>query len=358
MSYYDKLNAAIKKSLSDRDLQYQLLYFDEIVKLAIMIINNTPRLEFESYTTDVSLNTSIDNAINFFNEIKPEYAYMLENILREVGTYKGKKDYSVRFFRISEERQRMDPMVGNNSHVKTDGFVHIDYSNTLDDTFSLVHEITHKFSQPKNQDSTIKQFLGETSTISMEFLLEDYLLKNTNYDNREVLIQKNNRLATTYDDALALLFENILLKLYKQNNNCITKEILLNYLNSMDKNSRIYELFLERGERYLNDIVNKGCLQFYKRQRYVIGVVLASYFHNKIKNDKEMINVLCYLIDILGHTDFLAEEDLRILSNLDIPIVKHGNLSISEDDIITLIDCYRNEVSDVMAYQNKNSKKA
>ena len=91
MSYYDKLNEAIKKSLSDRDLQYQLLYFDEIVKLAIMIINNTPRLEFESYTTNVSLNTSIDNAINFFNEIKPEYAYMLENILREVGTYKGKK---------------------------------------------------------------------------------------------------------------------------------------------------------------------------------------------------------------------------------------------------------------------------
>ena len=91
MSYYDKLNEAIKNSLSDRDLQYQLLYFDEIVKLAIMIINNTPRLEFESYTTNVSLNTSIDNAINFFNEIKPEYAYMLENILREVGTYKGKK---------------------------------------------------------------------------------------------------------------------------------------------------------------------------------------------------------------------------------------------------------------------------
>lgn len=351
MSYYDKLNEAIKNSLSDKDLQYQLLYFDEIVKLAIMIINNTPRLEFKGYTTDVSLNASIDNVIRFLNTIKPEYAYMLENILREVGTYRGKDDYSVRFYRVLDNK-------ANDSYVRTDGFVHIDYSNTLDDTFTIAHEITHKFSQPKNQDSTIKEFLGETSTISMEFLLEDYLLKNADYDNHEVLIRKNNRLATTYDDALALLFENILLKLYKQNNNCITKEILLNYLNSMDKNSRIYELFLERGERYLNDIVNKGCLQFYKRQRYVIGVVLASYFHNKIKNDKEMINVLCYLIDILGHTDFLAEEDLRILSNLDIPIVKHGNLSISEDDIITLIDCYRNEVSDVMAYQNKNSRKA
>lgn len=351
MSYYDKLNEAIKNSLSDKDLQYQLLYFDEIVKLAIMIINNTPRLEFKGYTTDVSLNASIDNVIRFLNTIKPEYAYMLENILREVGTYRGKDDYSVRFYRVLDNK-------ANDSYVRTDGFVHIDYSNTLDDTFTLVHEITHKFSQPKNQDSTIKQFLGETSTISMEFLLEDYLLKNTDYDNREVLIRKNNRLATTYDDALGLLFENILLKLYKQNNNCITQEMLLNYLNSMDKNSRIYELFLERGERYLNDIVKKGCLQLYKRQRYVIGTVLASYFHNKIKNDKEMINVLCYLIDILGHTDFLAEEDLRILSNLDIPIVKHGNLSISEDDIITLIDCYRNEVSDVMPYQNKNSKKA
>lgn len=67
MSYYDKLNEAIKNSLSDKDLQYQLLYFDEIVKLAIMIINNTPRLDFEGYTTDVSLNTSVDNVISFFH---------------------------------------------------------------------------------------------------------------------------------------------------------------------------------------------------------------------------------------------------------------------------------------------------
>ena len=49
--------------------------------------------------------------------------------------------------------------------------MHIDYAENLDDIFTITHEITNKFSQPKNQDSTIKQFLGETPTITMEFFI-------------------------------------------------------------------------------------------------------------------------------------------------------------------------------------------
>ena len=52
----------------------------------------------------------------------------------------------------------------------------------------------------------------------MEFLLQYYLLKDTNYVVEEVIVRKNNRLSETYDDAGAIIFENILLKLYKQNN--------------------------------------------------------------------------------------------------------------------------------------------
>ena len=358
MDYYNRLNLAIQNSLNDNGLQFQLKYFDEVIKLAYVIIENTPELNLRKYSANVSLNTSIQTVINFFDSIKPEYSYMLQNILKEKNTYGGKEDYSVKFNKILGKEQT-EEHVGqhrnNKSEVRKDGFVHIDYAEILDDIFTIAYEITHKFSQPKNHDSTIKQFLGETSTITMEFLLQDYLFKDTNYSSDEIIVRKNNRLVETYDDAGAIIFENILLKLYKQNNNCITQDILLNYLNSMDKNSKIYELLSTRGENYLNEIVKHGFLQFYKRQRYVIGTILASDFHNKIKNSPEKINQLCYLIDILGHTDLLADSDLKVLDTLDIPIVNNREFRINPDDMIRLSNCYKNEVNNVLSYQNTSN---
>ena len=360
MNYYNRLNLAIQNSLNDNRLKFRLKCFDEITKLAYIIIENTPELNSKEYSSKVSLNTSIQTVINFFDSIKPEYSYMFQNILQEKNLYNGKEDYVVKFYKILNKEQTEEytgQHRNNKSGVRKDGYVHIDYAENLDDIFTITHEITHKFSQPKNQDSTIKQFLGETSTITMEFLLQDYLFKDTNYNNDEVIVHKNNRLVETYDDSGAIIFENILLKLYKQNDNCITKDILLNYLNSIDKNSKIYELLSMRGEKYLNEIVKYGSLQFYKRQRYVIGTILASDFHNKIKNAPEKTSQLCYLIDILGHTDLVADIDLKVLDTLDIPIVNNGELSISTDDIIRLSDCYKNEVDNVLSYKNTDNYK-
>ncbi len=91
--------------------------------------------------------------------------------------------------------------------------MHIDYAENLDDIFTITHEITHKFSQPKNQDSTIKQFLGETSTITMEFFYYRIIFfETTNYNSDEIITHKNNRLVETYDDAGAIIFEKHIIK--------------------------------------------------------------------------------------------------------------------------------------------------
>lgn len=180
-------------------------------------------------------------------------------------------------------------------------------------------------------------------------------MKLQNYNSDEIITHKNNRLVETYDDAGAIIFENILLRLYRQNNNCITQDILLNYLNSIDKDSKIYELLSTKGEYYLNEIVKSGSLQFYKRQRYVIGTILASDFHKKIKNNPEKINQLCYLMDILGHTDLVSDSDLKILETLDIPIVNNGEIRINPDGMIRLSDCYKSEVNNALSYQNTSN---
>lgn len=348
MQYYDKLNTVLKNSLSDPKLQYQLKYFDEITKLTRIIIDSTPILSIKNYSSPLPLNESIKTVLNFFYYINPEYAYMFQNVLEEKNIYNGNEDYSIRFHKIEDGKR-------NNSKVSSNGEVHIEYSETLDDIFTIGHEITHKFSQQKDQDSTIKQFLGETSTITIEFLLQDYLLENTEYDSNELTTRKNNRLIETYDDAGAILFENILLDLYQKNNNCITQEILLDYLNSLDKNSKIYKILSTRGEKYLSDIVNSGSLQFNRRQRYVIGTLLASDFHIKIKENPERISELFSLIDILGHTDLSAESDLKILSNSSIPIINDNKIIASENDITRLLNGYIKEVNDIINQQEKHT---
>ena len=65
----------------------------------------------------------------------------------------------------------------------------------------ISHEIIHKFSQPKlkykghvlGKESIIKTFLGESSTITIEFLLQDYLEKKYG-ENEEFKIAKQERL--------------------------------------------------------------------------------------------------------------------------------------------------------------------
>ncbi len=81
MDYYDQVNLAIRRSLNDPLFQYQFYYFDEIVKLANIIIENTSEECIKDYSLVVPLNTSIQIVIDFFNTINLDYSNMFQNIL-------------------------------------------------------------------------------------------------------------------------------------------------------------------------------------------------------------------------------------------------------------------------------------
>ncbi len=331
MNYYEKLNKAIKNTLEDRHFSDQLHYFDEVVLLAKIIIENTPSLVKEEYSSFVPLDTSLAIVGDFFHGIKKEYATEFQALLQEKSD-----ENSVSFHKI-EKNEKDCSLVNDKGEVK------IDYTKMLNDSFTIAHEMTHKFSQEKNHHSIIKQFLGEMPTITMEFLLEDYLLEHTDYKEEEIRIRKKNRLLETYDDAGAVLLENTLLKLYQQNNGQITQDVLLHYLDSMDKNSKLYELFSTRGEHYLNEIVENGTLLFAKRERYVIGTLCASCFHQKMKNQEANGEELSYIMAVLGHSDNTTEEDLKALSKLDIPLLKNGQVDLSEETRLQLASAYQKE---------------
>ena len=249
----------------------------------------------ESFKEYVSLNDSIDTVGDFFFAFKDNYSSMYFNILQEKNNYNGKEETSVEFI----------PFNSNDlSEVRSDGKVVISYQNNINDVYSIAHEITHKFSQPRYQNSTIKSFLGETSTIAMEFLLEEYLLNNTSYD----------------------------------------------------KDSREYKIFSINGENYLNDIVNKGNLQFPIRQRYVIGTALACDFNQKEEKNTVKKEQLSYLIDILGHTNLSLEDDLRIAKGLDIPILNNNSFEITDGALERIANNYKNEINNTLAKENTKDK--
>lgn len=207
MDYFEELSSIIKNTLNDKNLYYELKYLDEIEKLAKIVVDNTPKLKIKKYSNYVSLNESIINVIDFFDSFNKDYSNYFQNILREKQDNLNISRYSFNFNKRKEEH------ILGNSESRINGSVYINYSETLSDTYALVHEVTHKFSQPKNQNSTIKSFFGEASSIIMEFLMQDYLLNNKDYDLKEIIKEKEIRLFMTELTAENFIIINELIKL-------------------------------------------------------------------------------------------------------------------------------------------------
>ena len=120
------------------------------------------------------------------------------------------------------------------------------------------------------------------------------------------------------------------------------------------KNSKEYEIFSIKGEEYLNEVVNKGNLQFPIRQRYVIGTALACDFLKKDTNDVAKKEELSYLIGILGHSNFTIKDDINILKKLDIPIFSSDSIELSSSSIERLSKNYQAVVKSISkGYESK-----
>ncbi len=334
MDYYTKLNQIIASELQDHNLQFLLDSLGEIIKLANIIIENTTIPTTQASKQIVPLNESLDNVINFFHQLNPNYATMFQNVLN---------DGSITFYPLLKPGQI--PLYPNQhyndqSTVDPNGTIHIDYDETLQDTYKIAHETIHKFSYKPNSNSPIKVVAGEVPTITIDLLLQDYLTESNKYSQNDIDERLKNRLMATYEDAGAITFEYYLLHLYKQNNNHVTPQILLDYLESLNKNSNLYQLFSIKGSQYLDEIVNKGHLQFPIRQRYIIGTMLASDFYSKITNDKSKITELFYLIDILRNDNTTLIKDLDSLEKLNIPIIANKNIHISPQNLDSLTKAY------------------
>ncbi|MBP3800352.1 MAG: hypothetical protein ILA19_05170 [Bacilli bacterium] len=300
----------INNTLNDNKISECLTNIEVIKNFSYMVVSNTEKPIEKLYNNHVDINESLRCVRNFFYSIDKNFGSMYENILQEKNMYNGIKTTSVKFFHLPKKFIDF-----NRSSLRNDGSVIIDYSELLYDIYVIAHEITHKFSFQKEHRSKINDLLCEVPSITMGLLLEDYLLKNTKYNTDEILINRNNELYELYNNSIKYIYEYIVLELYDRKG-YVSRNLVEDYIKH--EYSEISDKLLAE-EETLNYLKQENKLGFYKRQRYILGMLLAINI-KKVYNDKysELIN----LIKILGNTDININEDIERLNTLDLTKIK------------------------------------
>ncbi len=339
---YSLLNDVIKEFLDDSNLKLYLDNLDEVVRLANIIVENYYDTDILTYDDDILLSQSVNISRNFFLTISDEYSKKFDELLSSNDIYNGVLDNIVSFFKVPKKLTYQF----NRSGVDEDGRVFIDYNETLEDIFNIVHEFTHRFSFIKNNNSSLKKFFGETPTILSEFLLEEYLLDNGSFSKEEILKHKINRFKGVYDDSLAIIVQSILINLYRQNG-FVNEEILLNYLDSLDKSSKLYEILCTKSVSLIKEIIKREGIDFYNRQRYIIGLFCAL----NMMNDKNIINFKI-LVEVLKNDDSTTLVDQEKLRQF-IPIIGCDRLLIDDSIINSLTILFNDEKNSFDNYSRR-----
>lgn len=314
----------------------------EIKKLAEMVFVFTPYMRYNSDYIPLDLNDSVRYASEFFHDFDDEYGQRFDNLVTMKNT-EGEQEVPV--MRFSQNNDSYNP-IHNNSYVTVDGLINIDYNDTLRDEFSTVHETTHWFSNQYLTSNRIKELIGESTSICMEMLNEDFLIDKKKLPKNEVLKNRENRFVSMYNSACSFLIENALLEMYKKNK-YIDEKVYKEYLNSSNVNPSIKKLLLARGEQHIQRIIREGRLQISKDQKYVVGTLLACDLHKRISEFPEAKEVLKTLIDILALDDDEKDKSFEVLEQLDIPIVKKGTFEVDGINMVRLQRDYLEEVENV-----------
>lgn len=324
---YENLEKILYADMTNPEKKWFFSKFDTLTKLCELVVETlkTSNIKNEDYDYFVDINESINKAISFFDYIDPNYGYMFQNILQE----KNQSGHnSVIFLRANDYGGI------RNSNVFR-GDVTIEYSNNLGDVFEIVHEITHKFTSSSGQTGTFKGMLGEIPSITMEFLLSDYLQKDNKFDEKEIKKYKLKRISSSVNDACVILTEKILFEIYSIHKR-LTENMVKERIEQLDHDSIEYEIISENFQDYLSTIVDRGCTTSIYRQKYIYGIVFASKIHQEILEDKNNFNLLKQLIHILGNGYNISNKAYEF----------------SDESIDDLKNALIMEVSDISKYKN------
>ena len=286
-----------------------------------IILRNKFNIKDRRYVIHRGLEENYTYAYNFLSTIKPEYASHLENARAE-GTITFPKARKMKYPVATSD---YDYETGKSKMV-------IPRFNNLEDSYAITHEIMHDTNINPESLTQERDFFTEAISLLFEFLQEDYF---SSLPKRPLDYKKNkiNDLNAILYKAVGIEYQLDLIEKYLETG-IITEEIFKEIMKTRTKKEA------KIGDDIFTSLFEKGILDIDMQQRYVYGILLATYIHDRILEDPSRIEEAIRLNESLNCTSI--EE---IFESFNLPLgVQEKHFVIPEETIKILEKSYVNEL--------------
>ncbi len=287
------------------------LYFKK--KINDIVLNNCNYSYYLKYRRKYSFNQIDAMVNNFLMKINYDY-YLYYQLRKNDGTivFDDKKSYynAYSYYDFKNNKRK----------------IYIPIYHTLDDAFSIIHELNHDRNIDELGENSTRMIFTESLSILIELLFEDYLKKDKIIDYK---VCNNNTLEAVNYKSLYIDFVFKLMELYINKYN-INYNDFLSIINKYN-NSQRKDL-----NQVVLDILEEDCVDVDIEFRYIFGILIATYLYKRIKFNKNNILELFEMNDIIKEFNYL-----QVFNYLELEI---NGFELSDDSYKMLENNYKKYV--------------
>ena len=290
--------------------------FDElgfIKRINDIVFNNCNYSYYLKYRRKYNFN-QIDNIVNsFLKKINYDY-YLYYQLRKSDGTFCFDEDnihtIAYSYYDFSSNKRN----------------IYIPISHTLEDAFSIIHELNHDKNIDELGENDTRMIFTESLSILSELLLEDYLKE---YKVTDYKVCNNYTLEAINYKSLYIDFVLKLMKLYINKYNINYNDfcdVIRNYNNSQRRD--LNQIVL--------DITTDDCVAVDFEFRYILGILIATYLYKRIKVNNSNIKELFEMNDII--------KEFNLSQVFDFLELEYNDSDLTDDSYLILENNYKKYV--------------
>lgn len=274
----------INEMLADYLEDTELEDFELVKNFNDIILKNTFFSKEIDYKYKIKLNYAVNLSYSFLKSISNDYASYFEKRLNDGTILFSEK------FEIGESYYDLK---------SCKRVIHIPITKSIEDSYVMVHEILHDMNLTETFDSGCRVLVTEAISILGELLFRDFLIEHnlSKLDGRKVIF--NNFYSIYKMACLTDLEFNIIDEYFK------VGYISMNFLKST---------FSNYDDDVIDHFVLNEKLELDYNQRYIIGILLACYIYDRIKNRPKLVGEFMDINSIMNNVYF---EDIMSYLNFE-----------------------------------------
>lgn len=267
----------------------EFIYIQRIIDI---ILNNNHHFEYTEFNTYIELYKSLTLVYKFLENLNLNYEKYFQKKLDD-GTILFDYNYDMGYSYVDKDMHKK---------------ILIPVKNDIHDAFVIIHELMHNKNLKIESDSTTRHLFTESLSILGEMLFHDYLIKRNIYVH-----DANKHISDIFWAAKRITMKND-----------FETKLCIQYLNDRYINSSTIKNLSCKNDEYnwqiyysIMDALNSKTFALDTDQRYSIGIVFASYMHQKIKDNSSKLDEFFYLNEIINEVTI---DELMYYLDLDVEI--------------------------------------